>query len=774
MPSINSFLKTATLFFILALVAILSCSRVWDLDLWMHLQTGRYIISHSRVPQADIYSYTSPGQFWFNPNWLFAVVAYLAYKAGGFPGLVILRLVVFLSVFYLLFRLLFRSSRHILSLGLLFLAVLVCRERIVERPEMFSFLFTVIYLSILYRFRQENTRLIWLLLPLQILWVNFHAFAVFGIIFIWVFIIAEYINLKIELPWEWSKSSVMNNERLKHLFCVGLWAIIVTCVNPYGIRIFKEYFSLLGWMHTHIDTLAGGIVELRPPFIERRLFGLDLIYYKILILISQASFLLNYRKINLGNLFLYFMFLYLSLVAVRNIAFFGLISIPIIAENLANFLQRKEDFLRKIPNFLKQAIAVFSLSAVITGCVYFSMDALSASFIMHGKIQPRIGFGESPIHPKEAIDFILRNEIKGNGFNNFGFGGYLIWRAWPELKVFVDGRTSVYDEEHLHFYANVFLYPYIFDQLVEDYNINYFLLDINSSGVLLKRLHDDNNWRLVFFDANGLVFVKNIPENKAVIDRYAIDFENWRDPEPDIEIKATKFRQKRIYPLSYFKKAVFFDMMGNAELARRQYERAVEVNPYIGELYNNIGATYQAEGKLEEALDYYEKALLVNPRLPSAHANLGFIYEKLGRKEEAIVEYKKATSAGGLLCAEAHNNLGCIYFEKGLYRKAVAEFRKAISINYGRAEYHFNLGSVFQAMGLIEQAISSYRETIRIEPDNIKAYNNLGACYLAKGDLLKAKRACEKVLEIEPDNEMAKKNLEGILQKIEEQKAPPK
>jgi tetratricopeptide (TPR) repeat protein len=774
------------------LVAILSCQKIWDLDIWMHLQTGRYILTHFRIPQGDIYSYTSTGHFWFNPDWLFAVVAYLFYNVFGINGLIVLKLIIFLTIYALLFYLSLKKVNWTASLVLLFFTVLVAKERIVERPEMFSVLFTVIYLSILFNFRSipvlattapegkgisaarmRHSKLIWLLPALQVFWINLHTLAPLGIIFVWVFIIAEFINLKIDLPWEWNRSVNPDYHRLKVLLAVGVAIILATFINPYGLRIVKEYVSIFRWLHSHIDVLAGGITELRPPFVERKLFDLEFIYYKILIVVSQVSFLINYRRINLSNLFLYFIFLYLSLTAIRNIAFFGIVSMPIVADNLASILsQKKFSFRNRKTRLLGNVFILLLYSGTVFGCLYFSHDVMSSYFVMDGRLQSRAGLGESPLHPRAAIDFLLENKIQGNGFHNFNFGGYFIWRAWPRLKVFIDGRTSVYDEDHLRYYSNVFLYPYMFEQLVDDFNINYFLLDINTGRVLLKRLYDDPNWRLVFFDDNGLIFLRNTDENREIIEEFALDFKHWQEEPSDIKVQKISKRRK-VYPLSYFKKGVFFETIGNIELARYEYEKALKINPYIGEIYNNIGVLYQIEGKFDEAITYYKKAVSVNPRLPSAHANLGFLYEKKGMKDEAIEEYRKATYRG-ILSAEAHNNIGCIYFEKGLYRKALTEFKKAIAINYGRTDYHFNLGALYQAMGLIDAAISSYKEAIRMEPENIGAHNNLGACYLAKGDLLKARRICEKILEIDPDNEMARNNLEGILQKIDEHPRPPK
>ena len=45
------------------------------------------------------------------------------------------------------------------------------------------------------------------------------------------------------------------------------------------------------------------------------------------------------------------------------------------------------------------------------------------------------------IYPVGAADFVIANDLKGNLFNTYFWGGYLIWRLGPERKVFVDGRN---------------------------------------------------------------------------------------------------------------------------------------------------------------------------------------------------------------------------------------------------------------------------------------------------------------------------------------------
>ena len=53
------------------------------------------------------------------------------------------------------------------------------------------------------------------------------------------------------------------------------------------------------------------------------------------------------------------------------------------------------------------------------------------------------------IAPKGAIDFVQRKNIIGNVFNDYNFGGYLIFSGIP---TFVDGRALPFGDAFLHKY----------------------------------------------------------------------------------------------------------------------------------------------------------------------------------------------------------------------------------------------------------------------------------------------------------------------------------
>src|SRR5262245_56001716 len=55
----------------LILVFMVACNYVTDSHVWLHLKVGRLIAQQSAPVTTDIYSYTQPGQSWFNIPWLF-------------------------------------------------------------------------------------------------------------------------------------------------------------------------------------------------------------------------------------------------------------------------------------------------------------------------------------------------------------------------------------------------------------------------------------------------------------------------------------------------------------------------------------------------------------------------------------------------------------------------------------------------------------------------------------------------------------------------------
>ncbi|MCX5657876.1 MAG: hypothetical protein NTZ48_06625, partial [Candidatus Omnitrophica bacterium] len=182
----SKFLKTFLILAFFAFVFFLSLRKITDYDIWMHLKTGERILAERSLPKIDLYSYTMPGAYWANIHWLFQVIVYPLYQKFGAVGIIILKALVITLSFFVLFKIGYTRKSWFVSLASLFLVALVAKDRFMERPEFFSYLFLSIYLYIICKHRRKKTKFIWLLPILQVFWTNIHVFSFGGIAVIFI------------------------------------------------------------------------------------------------------------------------------------------------------------------------------------------------------------------------------------------------------------------------------------------------------------------------------------------------------------------------------------------------------------------------------------------------------------------------------------------------------------------------------------------------------------------------------------------------------------
>lgn len=84
----------------------------------------------------------------------------------------------------------------------------------------------------------------------------------------------------------------------------------------------------------------------------------------------------------------------------------------------------------------------------------------------------------------------------------------------------------------------------------------------------------------------------------------------------------------------------YMDKMKNIDLAEREFERALAIDPVFPRLRTQLGYVRLQRGDFEGALRHYAEAVKLNPADAEAHLNSGIALEKLGHYDEAIVEYR--------------------------------------------------------------------------------------------------------------------------------------
>ncbi|MBM3251515.1 MAG: hypothetical protein FJZ11_01860, partial [Candidatus Omnitrophica bacterium] len=526
------------LFLVFFSLVIYSNESVYQLDIWLHLRTGEWIFANNAIPHQDIYSFVYFGNKWLDHEWLFQVITYCFFAASGFPGLLLMQTIVSVIVFLIFLFIGYRTKEYLISLVPLLLCLYLFRIRFM-RPEIFSLLFLAVYLLIIDRYLHSK----WfpfVLIPVQILWVNMHGFFFIGPLLILLLVIGDFIKSKIKLPLDWNASHKLDDHTRKKLICLFLYLILACLVNPYfwegALYPLKIFFSLSG----ESKVFFKDIVELRPPItIERGMFAKIaasnyLIHYIILVIISLLSFRLNKKNTDIFHIVIWVFFFILATISIRNVAFFGFIAYFIFSQNMRESfsLPPKTSLLpsEKVRYVLKWLLTIFIIMFLLTDVARF----LNARFFIFDNYEFSRQFGGSTkfIFPEKAVDFILANKIKGNIYNEFNSGAYLIGRCSPGIKVFIDGRTEAYDVNFYKEYARIMDGDTaLLEEKLKKYDLKVALLNSALSEVpaaVLNYFYNHADWKLVFFDEFGLVFLKDVKENKAIIDRFTIDLRNWQ------------------------------------------------------------------------------------------------------------------------------------------------------------------------------------------------------------------------------------------------------
>ena len=77
--------------------------------------------------------------------------------------------------------------------------------------------------------------------------------------------------------------------------------------------------------------------------------------------------------------------------------------------------------------------------------------------------------------PEAALDFVRSKNITGNVFNDYRFGGYLIWSGVP---TFIDGRAELFGDDFVRTYAETVAVADINKAfaVLDDYKVNWVIL----------------------------------------------------------------------------------------------------------------------------------------------------------------------------------------------------------------------------------------------------------------------------------------------------------
>lgn len=460
-----------------------------DTDTWWHLAAGRWMVEQGQVLQTDPFSFTRLGAPWVNPSWLSQLLLFFVYRAAGVPGLNLLTALMVTLAFASVWPLL--EGPALLRGFILVACATASAVYWSARPQIISFALAGALLLVLEKGR-ANPRYLVGVPVLMALWANLHGGFAIGLILIALSLVGEGL----EAAWAlWaeagSRRGVWIEKRRGLLRMALVLAVSAAAVGlgPSGIQLLRYPLDTVS-----IGPLRALIDERQSPDFHR----LEVWPFLGLVLAVVAVLAYSPRPPRAGELLQLSALTALALMARRNIALFALGAAPVLGVHLwailAPVLAKRQAIRRQVSPGVGRALNLAILGILALAAALKLTLPLSAQ---------RIAAAIDQQQPVGAIAYMQASHPAGALFNSYAWGGYLLWRLWPDYPTFVDGRTDLFAGKVLDDYLAAWNategWPMVFDQ----YDIGLALLE---QGAPLSDALRTAGWTTLYEDNQAVVF----------------------------------------------------------------------------------------------------------------------------------------------------------------------------------------------------------------------------------------------------------------------------
>ncbi|MDQ2775100.1 MAG: hypothetical protein M3Y57_09315 [Acidobacteriota bacterium] len=469
-----------------------------DSDTGWHLRVGEWILQHKAVPTTDFFSFTKANQPWFAWEWGWDLLFGAIHSMWGLPGVVLANVLILCFVSALLFRLIRRFCDNDI-LALLFTGISIFGSTIhwLARPHLLSWVFFLAFAHLLLSAEQGKTKALYWLPLLMLLWTNLHGSFFLGIVMIMISGIAPWISAVLQPGIAWKGAYW---ESRPYLLCALLCGM-VTFANPYTWRLHEHLF-----LYLRDSSQLDAIQEFQSISFH---YGLAA-FFEIMLLTGAASALWCIQRQKWTGALTLLLWAHLALFSRRNVPMYLLLASPWIAKMVAQMSAdglrslRLRPWLQRAAGGLAEIALEFRPLERINRLHVTSLFGILFIFLSMASARP--GFEaqfNTKRFPASAIPVIQAQNAR-RIFTNDQWSGYLIYQLYPDVKVFVDGRSDLYGGD----FVNSCLHT-LNGRWDWEINLNRFSVDmvIVAPGTPLSTvLKMSPRWRTLLDDGSVMVF----------------------------------------------------------------------------------------------------------------------------------------------------------------------------------------------------------------------------------------------------------------------------
>ncbi len=487
--------RKAVLFYItlfLLILAFTTTALYFDFDLWARLIAGMGVIDGGQVLKQDFLSYT-PVHIWWDHEWGSGVIFYFFLKFLGPYSLIILQAVLMFGIFFTASGIIkLRTDETPYNILFYFFTLMAVMSNLNNpvRCHMFSFLLFTVFIYLLEKVRRGNSKLLFLIPILTILWNNVHGGVVSGLGLIAMYALGEFLNRK---------------QYFKYILTLIISALTLL-INPWGYEYIKFLFMANTMQRPYIIEWWGLFSQFYLfKQIKFKLFMLVSVLIESICIfknIKTHSIKTWYQNADKVKYIILLSTLYLAISHVKLLPFFAISALCFVYEDFYKLIKNVN-----LPQWKDRVVYI-----LILGISLFT-------FIIKDFSVP-VGMDAYPV---KEVEFLKINNIKGKILSNFGYGSYISYKLYPDNLIYMDGRyEEVYYDYMVPLLKEFFLAYPNWKQVLEIFPPDIMIIEKNYP--IFTVLKASKEWQLAY---EGKYFGVFLPVN--------YHDKNFRKPTDNLE-----------------------------------------------------------------------------------------------------------------------------------------------------------------------------------------------------------------------------------------------
>ena len=443
-----------------------------DPDVYSHIAVGRWILAHWAVPHQDPFSHSMPGATWVDHEWLADVAMAWLYDRLSWTGLVVATALSFALAMALLLRALLRYLDPAWALVGVVTAWGMCFPHLLARPHIFALPLLAAWVAALVAARCENRAPPLPFVLVILLWANLHGSYMFGLA-----LAALFAGEAVFDAPDWTASLLA----LRDWGVFGALALCASLVTPNDISGLLLPLHLAGMNFT-----MSWVNEWQSPnFQEPQPLE------AWLLLAALAALFLGLR-LPITRIAMLLVLLHMALAHRRHGEILGIAAPLLVAPAFGPQLppaSRIVSRFRSVPLPIPQSAMTIALVLALCLAIFATL------------IHVPITHDSNRFAPKAALAAVAADRIEGPVFNDYNFGGYLMFVG---IAPFIDGRVDMYGDDFLQRFTETSELPHVLAQ----YAITWTLLRPNDPHVIV--LDHLLGWHRIYIDDNAVVHVREL------------------------------------------------------------------------------------------------------------------------------------------------------------------------------------------------------------------------------------------------------------------------